>query len=82
MRIALKPTRISTTIEDVVYEDYAEIIGHGAKYRLMSAPSKPFTSPDGAAASKIFFDEGVNAARQRASRGYVRSDLRVTIPRI
>jgi hypothetical protein len=82
MRVALKPTRSSTTIEDVVYEDYAEIIGHGAKYRLMSSPSKPFTSPDGAAASKIFFDEGVNAARQRASRGYVRSDLRVNIPRI
>jgi hypothetical protein len=82
MRVALKPTRSSSTIEDVVFEDYAEIIGHGAKYRLMSAPSKPFTSPDGAAASKLFFDEGVNVARQRAIRGYVRSDLRVQIPRV
>jgi len=82
MRVALKPTRSSTTIEDVVFEDYAEIIGHGAKYRLMASPSKPFTSPDGAAASKVFFDEGVNTARQRAVRGYVRSDLRVVIPRV
>lgn len=82
MRVALKPTRASTTIDDVVFEDYAEVIGHGAKYRLMSAPQKPFTSPDGAVASKTFFDEGVNVARQRATRGYVRSDLRVVIPRI
>lgn len=82
MRVALKPTRASTSIEDVIFEDYAEIIGHGAKYRLMSAPSKPFTSPDGASSSKILFDEGVNTARQRAVRGYVRSDLRVNIPRV
>lgn len=82
MRVALKPTRASTSIEDVVFEDYAEIIGHGAKYRLMSAPAKPYSSPDGAAASKTFFDEGVNTARQRANRGYVRSDLRVVIPRV
>lgn len=82
MRVALKPTRSSNLIEDVVFEDYAEIIGHGARYRLMSAPAKPFTSPDGAAASKVFFEEGINTARQRAVRGYVRSDLRVVIPRI
>ena len=82
MRVALKPTRASSTVEDVIYEDYAEVIGHGAKYRLMSAPQKPFTSPDGAVASKTFFDEGVNTARQRAVRGYVRSDLRVAIPRV
>lgn len=82
MRVALKPTRSSTTIEDVVYEDYAEVIGHGAKYRLMSSPQKPFTSPEGSVASKMFFDEGVNVARQRATRGYVRSELRVSIPRI
>jgi hypothetical protein len=82
MRVALKPTRGGNLVDDVVYEDYAEIIGHGARYRLMSSPSKPFTSPDAAAASKVFFEEGINTARQRAVRGYVRSDLRVVIPRV
>lgn len=82
MRVALKPTRSSESIEDVIFEDYAEVIGHGAKYRLMSSPAKPYTSDSGAASSKMFFDRGVNVARQRANRGYVRSDLRVAIPRI
>ena len=82
MRVALKPTRASAMIDDVIFEDYAEVIGHGAKFRLMSSPAKPFTSDSGAAASKMFFDKGVNVARQRATRGYVRSDLRVSIPRI
>lgn len=81
MRVALKPTRSSTVIEDVVFEDYAEIIGYGARYRLMMSQVKPYSSAE-AVFFKQLFEEGVNVARQRASRGYVRSDLRVTIPRL
>ena len=82
MRVALKPTRASTTIEDVIYEDYAEVMGHGAKYRLMSSPNKPYSDGNGAGASRAFFEEGINTARQRATRGYVRSDLRVKLLKV
>lgn len=82
MRVALKPTRSSTTVEDVIYEDYAEIIGYGAKYRLMSSPNKPYQDIAGAGLAKNLFDEGMNTARQRASRGYVRSDLRVQLIKV
>lgn len=82
MRVALKPTRSSSTIEDVIFEDYAEVIGHGAKFRLMSAPNKPYSDIAGAALSRTIFEEGMNTARQRATRGYVRSDLRVKLLKV
>ena len=82
MRVALKPSRSSSTIENVIFEDYAEVIGHGAKYRLMMSTNKPFTNADAASISKQLFDEGTNVARQRATRGYVRSDLRVKLIKV
>lgn len=82
MRVALKPTRASNTIEDVIYEDYAEVIGNGAKARLMMSPGKPYTNPQGAVAALGMYQSGLNTARQRAVRGYVRGDLKVQLKRI
>lgn len=79
IRIALKPTRSATTFEDVLFEDYAEAIAHGAKYRLFSMSGKPWTNGPAAAAALNFFNSAVNVARQRASRGSSRADVRVTL---
>lgn len=81
MRVALKPTRSSTTIEDSIFEDYAEVIGNGAKYRLMMSPNKPYFT-NGFNLFKDLYEQGVNVARQKANRGFVRSDLKVKLPRI
>lgn len=82
MRVALKPTRSSTEIEDVIYEDYAEAIGYGAKYRLMGTPAKPFTNPQAAGSSLAMFMQLVNSARQKAVRGYVRSSMSVQMRKV
>lgn len=82
MRIALKPSRASTTIDDVIFEDYAEVIGAGAKARLMISPGKPYSNPQGAVALLGLYQSGLNVARQRAVRGYMRTDARVTLRRI
>lgn len=82
MRVALKPTRASTTIDDVIFEDYAEIIGAGAKARLMMSPGKPYSNPQGAVAHLGMYQSGLNVARQRAVHGYVRGDLKVKLRRI
>jgi hypothetical protein len=79
MRVAYKPSRSSTTVEDVIYEDYSEAIAKGAKARLMMSPGKPYTNPQLAAAELELFRQAMNVARQRASRGHVRSDLSVTL---
>lgn len=82
MRVALKPTRASTQIEDVIFEDYAETIASGALARLMLSPGKPYTSPDLAAYHRGQFERGINVARSRAVHGQVRSSPSVKLRRI
>ena len=79
IRVAYKPSRSATTVDDVLFEDYAEIIGYGAKYRLFLSPGKPYSSLDAATTHKGLYTEGLNVAIQRASRGHVRSDLSVQL---
>jgi hypothetical protein len=80
MRVALKPSRSAILVEDVLLEDYAEEIGAGAIARLMMSPGKPYSSPNSGAIYQAKYVQGINAARQRAVRGYVRSDSRIQIP--
>lgn len=86
IRVALKPKRICPDecdpVDDMIFEDYAETIAAGAKRRLMLIPKKPYSDPNQATAEQQLFMAGMNVARQRAVRGYVRSPLRVSIPRI
>lgn len=79
IRAALKPSRSASTVEDVLFQDYAETIAQGAKYRLLSMPGKPWMNGPASAAALSMFTAGVNVARQRASRGGTRADLRVQI---
>lgn len=82
MRVALKPTRASESIEDEVFEDYAEAIGHGAIARLMVSVGKPYTNLEMAAGHAALFQQGINVARQRATHGHVRSNLSVKMRKI
>jgi hypothetical protein len=82
LRVALKPTRASTAIDDVIFEDYAEVIASGALHRLMSSAGKAYTSPELSAVHKGKFDQGVNVARSRALHGNTRSNLSVKLRKI
>lgn len=79
LRVAYKPTRNATSFEDVLFEDYAEVIANGAKYRLMGMSGKPWTNGPGAATALALFNNGLNVARQRASRGSSRADVRIKL---
>jgi len=82
LRVALKPTRSSLEVEDAIFEEYAEAIAGGALFRLQASPAKAYTNPEMAVVNKGLFDQGINVARQRASRGHVRSNLSVKMRRI
>lgn len=82
MRVAMKPSRASTQVEDVLFEDYLETIAAGARARLMLMPGKPYTSPELALANKTLFDQGVNLARHRATMGNTRANIGVRLRRI
>ncbi len=79
LRVALKPTRKATVFDDVLYEDYAEGVAHGAKYRLLSMANKPWTNGPAAANALTLFNAAVNVARNRAARGNTRGNVRVTL---
>lgn len=82
MRVALKPSRSATGVEDVIYEDYMETIGAGARSRLFMIPNTLHFNPQMAGVNKMQFDQGVNVARQRANRGHTRSNLSVQLRKV
>lgn len=82
LRVALKPTRTSASIDDFIFEDYAETIGHGAISRLALSPDKPYSNPQLAAARNALYLTGLNVARDRALKGYVRTNKHVKMRRI
>ena len=82
MRVALKPTRASESIESVILEDYAETIASGALSRLMISVGKPYSNEKMAAVHRTLFQQGINVARQRATHGQVRSVMSAKLRRI
>jgi hypothetical protein len=82
IRAALTPTRASTTVDDEIFELWAEEIAHGAKYRLMLVAGKPYSNTAASAIEKGLFEAGVNKATLQAARGYVRSSVRVKFRKI
>jgi hypothetical protein len=82
MRVAVKPTRASTEIDDVIFEEYAEVIGSGAVARLALSPGKPYSNRQLASDRNGMYVAGLNVARDRAQNGYVRSSKHVKMRRI
>jgi hypothetical protein len=80
--VALKPTRSTTSIDDVIYEDYAEIIAHGTLARMFMSHDKPYTDFKLASARQALYISGLNVARDRALKNYVRVSKHVKIRRI
>lgn len=82
LRVAVKPTRDSTSVDDVIYEDYADVIAAGALSKLMRSSGKPYTDLRLAEDRRREFLSGLNVARQRSSHGHSRSNLSVRLRRI
>jgi len=79
LRVAYKPSRKATVFDDVLYEDYAEGIAHGAKYRLLGMANKPWTNGPAALTALTLFNAAVNVARSRATRGNSRGEVRIKL---
>lgn len=82
MRVALVPLRTSTQCADFLLEQWAEEIAAGAIARLQDSANRAYSNPQLAAAKNVRFMVGINAARQKAVRGYNRSSLSVQLRKI
>jgi hypothetical protein len=76
-RVATKPTRSATSLEDVLYDDWVDGICAGAAQRICSIPSMPFTSDLQARAEGVRFWGAVSAAASLSRRGRVRASISV-----
>jgi hypothetical protein len=80
---SLKPARDSTSVFDQLYEDYAEVIGHGAVGKIMKIKGAVFYDMVQAAIEDKAFRVGINDAMTRANFGNIGSKkLRVRPVRI
>jgi len=76
-RVSTKPARSATSMENVLFEDWAETLVAGALRRLHGTPDTPFFSDGAAARQHALFQLGISRARSEALRGRVRTSISV-----
>lgn len=79
MRVAIKPTRDATEVEDILFDDYAEVIGWGAKYRLLLSPGKEYSNPQHASVFKGLYDHAMSRTRVRVTKNHTRAQMTVRL---
>jgi hypothetical protein len=77
VRVALKPTRTTTKVHDVLYDRYIEGIVNGAISILCAVPDQPYTDFGRAAAAGVAARALTNRARADTMHGNVQSSLSV-----
>jgi hypothetical protein len=76
-RVAQRPTRSATQVEDQLFEDWVEAIVDGALARLFIMPGD-FLNPALAVVHLKAYQEAVDRASLQARQGRTRAQLRVT----
>lgn len=76
-RIAIAPLRTATTCDIELYEHFAEIIGYGARARLMETVGQPYSDPQGAMLMWQKYNRGIMQTRERVNKALGRAMTRV-----
>ena len=74
---SLKPTQSSTTIPNIIANEYQETIVHGALYRLQMMKDCPWTDLQSADLNKRMYDKGEALAVRKTKYGNVGANLTV-----
>jgi len=77
LRVALRPSRKATAVEDVLFEDWVDVVAAGAKAALQMVPGKTYSNPVAAKYNDDQFKAGTNRAMVQANKGHTRADLAV-----
>lgn len=76
-KVATRPTRTATTLDDSLFNDWAEAIAAGATYRIASTAGQMYSSPAIAATGLATFRYYMNRARSQASKNRVKGNTTV-----
>lgn len=75
---ALKPTPSATKIDTDVYNDWYDVIKHGALYRIKANYSSEWANPKSAAEHFAQFSRGVAVAKSKIDNSRLKNVVRVT----
>lgn len=75
--VALRPNRSTLSVPDELVLDWPDVVVYGALARLAAIPGQSFTSADMAVYGQTLFMAGVARAGLDASKGRVRSQVRM-----
>lgn len=76
-KVALKPTRAATGIDNLFLEEYAEALANGAKAKLFAMKKKPWSDGSLAEYHRQEFMDAIAMATDRAQKGFTRARKRV-----
>lgn len=65
----LKPSRTALSVEDWIYETWADVLVSGAVYRVARIPGKDWTNPNLAEEHRLIYERAISNARIRDFRG-------------
>ena len=80
-RIAVGPSRSSSTVDNEVLERFLEVIVDGALARLYATPDQPYSNPQMAAMRAVAFKHKLTEIRAEVNRGLSRTPTRVEYQR-
>jgi hypothetical protein len=75
-KVSFYPTQTTTTVDDVLFDEYADTIGAGAALRLMGTPGQTYTSPN-TAFLRATYTKGLSMAAHQAVYGKLPVERRV-----
>lgn len=81
IRAAIKPAVDSDGIEQMIFEEYQETIGHGAVAHLLSIPNKAWTDGVESEKRERRYLNGITSARTRARKSFMSGSSLAARPR-
>lgn len=74
VKVSVKPSRNSTTVDDWLIEDNYLSLLDGVKSKMFAIPKKPWTDAQLALYHRNLFEEAKNKVRMKVMRSFVRDD--------
>lgn len=78
---ALKPARAASQLDDILFNDYAEVLALGVASKLLLLPGKAFSNPQMAVVYGQEYERAKAKAHLRAATSFGRGSTRVQFPR-
>lgn len=77
--VSVNPDRDATTLDDVLYSNWRDVIAAGARSKLMLMGGQPWFKPDAAELDNAIFQTAIDRAAHKRATGNVGAPLRTRL---